>query len=90
MNELNITSFAAQKLISNLKAMFEDEDQREPLVLLHLIEIQKREIYAKMGFDNLFRMLIVLRVHRSANKESLPFEILTSDRSHYSGAGWWW
>jgi hypothetical protein len=70
MNEQNIKRFEDQKLISSLKGMFEDEDKREPMVLLHLLEIESRLLYAKMGFDSLFRMLIVFfkRSESSANR----------------------
>jgi hypothetical protein len=42
MNVQEIKRCGDERLISNLKGFFDDEDNREPIVLLHLIEIESR------------------------------------------------
>jgi hypothetical protein len=78
MNEQEIERFKDEQLISNLKGFFDDEDKREPIVLLHLLEIESRQLYAKMGFDSLFRMLIVFfkRSETSANRRIKAMHLL--------------
>jgi hypothetical protein len=59
VNHQEIKNFKDENLLSSLSAIFEYEDKTESIVLLHLLDINERELYAKMGFDSMFKMLIM-------------------------------
>lgn len=58
MREEEIQALNDDRLLKSLEQNLEHERKRSHIVLLHLKEIQARRLYAKRGFENLFRMLI--------------------------------
>jgi hypothetical protein len=77
-SESMIKSSADQNLLLNLSKLFESERKTTRFVLLHLLEVESRKLYAKRGFDSLFRMLVVdfKQSETSANRRLQAMRIL--------------
>jgi hypothetical protein len=58
MNEETIKQSSDEKLLISLSDLFLSERKITRLILLHLLEIDVRQLYAKRGFESLFQMLI--------------------------------
>jgi hypothetical protein len=58
MNEKEIKSFSDDYLLSSLSGLFDSERITSKFIVLHLIEIDARKLYAIRGFDSMFRMLV--------------------------------
>jgi hypothetical protein len=58
MNEHEIKKFSDDKLATSLGGLFDQERRSDQLILIHLIEMEDRKVYAKRGFENLYQMLV--------------------------------
>jgi hypothetical protein len=58
MNEHEIKKFSDANLASSLGGLFDQERVSDHLILIHLIEMDNRKVYAKRGFSNLYQMLV--------------------------------
>jgi hypothetical protein len=58
MNEHEIKKFSDANLASSLGGLFDQERRSDQLILIHLIEMEARKVYAKRGFENLYQMLV--------------------------------
>jgi hypothetical protein len=58
MNEQEIKSLPDESLLSSLSELFDSERITSKFIVLHLIEIDARKLYAIRGFDSMFRMLV--------------------------------
>jgi 5-methylcytosine-specific restriction endonuclease McrA len=58
MNEQEIKSLSDDRLLSSLSGLFDSERITSKFIVLHLIEIDARKLYAIRGFDSMFRMLV--------------------------------
>jgi hypothetical protein len=58
LNEHEIKKFSDDNLTSSLGSLFDQERISDQLILIHLIEMEDRKVYAKRGFENLYQMLV--------------------------------
>jgi hypothetical protein len=79
MNEQTIKLSSDEKLLLSLSDLFASERKITRLILLHLVEIDSRQLYAKRGFESLFQMLIVYYKlsETSANRRLKAMRLLT-------------
>ncbi|MEQ1877302.1 MAG: HNH endonuclease signature motif containing protein, partial [Bdellovibrionia bacterium] len=58
MNEQNLNKYSDDGLLLSLGGLLDQERKTDRLILLHLLEVSERRLYAKRGFDSLFAMLV--------------------------------
>ena len=55
--EINLTKVSSAKVLSNLERLVKSERKIMHLVLVHLVEVERRKLFLELGYESIYKFL---------------------------------